>query len=72
MRRTLKIHRVLTAQTTALLITTRRIARTAQTTITTSNRCWNRRRRDLRTGPVFFYLTDGNEYKIITKEGEDR
>lgn len=72
MRRT---HRVLTAQTTAVLTTIRRIARTAQTiitTITTSNRCWIGEGRAWETGPVFsflfliFCLTDGyNEYKII-------
>lgn len=49
--RTLRILRVLTAQTTVILRTTRRIARTAQTTI--SNPCCNGRGRGLGTGPAF-------------------
>lgn len=75
--RILRTHRILTAQTTAIL---RIIRRTARTAITTNNRCWNGKRQDLNTSLAFFaahtyisdwlyskfYLTDRvNEYNIL-------
>jgi len=78
--RILRTHRILTAQTTAILRIIRRTARTAIITITTNNRCWNGKRQDLNTSLAFFavrayisnwfyskfYLTDRvNEYNIL-------